>query len=201
MARVRRQAAVIPYRIRKERVEVALVDDLQGQRLDRAERVGRRRRTAARRGDPRGRGRSRPAGRRRAEAARPLSSRQRRWPLPGGCLPDARHEGARALAGRQAPAAALDAHPRCRRLLAGRAAAVHPPSRRRGRTGLLSVQRGQRSVGRNRIGVRRPGRRITGGDHQQACRRFCRRGTIRSPGTGSLCSTRLMGASGERARV
>ena len=84
MARVHRQAAVIPYRIRKERIEVALVTTSRGQGLDRAEGVGRRWRAAARRGHPRSRGGSRPAGRRRAEAARPLSPRQRQRPLPGG---------------------------------------------------------------------------------------------------------------------
>ena len=42
MARVHRQAAVIPYRIRKERVEVALVTTIRREGLDRAEGVGRR---------------------------------------------------------------------------------------------------------------------------------------------------------------
>ncbi len=51
MPRVHHQAAVIPYRIRKERVEVALVTTSCGKRLDRAEGVGRRRRTAAPGGD------------------------------------------------------------------------------------------------------------------------------------------------------
>ena len=49
MPRVPHQAAVIPYRIRKERVEVALVTTSGGSGVDRAEGVGRGRRMPARR--------------------------------------------------------------------------------------------------------------------------------------------------------
>ena len=41
MARADRQAAVIPYRIRKDRVEVALVTTFRGKALDCAEGLGR----------------------------------------------------------------------------------------------------------------------------------------------------------------
>ena len=128
MARVHRQAAVIPYRIRKERVEVALVTTSRGKgwivpkgSVDDGERP---RDAAIREAEEE-------AGLLGVVARKPLGRyrpRQRHGPLPGGCLPDARHRGARALARGRASAAPLDARSRCRGLSARRAAAV----RRRG---------------------------------------------------------------------
>ena len=109
MARVHRQAAVIPYRIRKERIEVALVTTSRGKgwivpkgSVDSGERP---RDAAIREAEEEAGllGVVTPA------TPRALSPRQRRRPLPRGCLSDARHIGARALARGQAPPSALDA--------------------------------------------------------------------------------------------
>ena len=80
MARVRQQAAVIPYRIRKERVEVALVTTSGGKGWIVPKGSVDDWRTAARRGHPRSRRRSRPAGSGHPEAARPLSPRNGHGP-------------------------------------------------------------------------------------------------------------------------
>ena len=203
MARVHQQAAVIPYRIRKERVEVALVTTSRGKgwivpkgSVDDGERP----RDAAIREAEEEAG---PARRGRAEAARPLSPRQGQRPLPRGCLPDARHRRTRALARRQIPAAPLDAHPRRRGLSAGRAAAVRPRTSKAWSN--WTPERGDRrrqqrpsAATESVYVVRATCRRRRS---RAACRRSCRRVTIRSPGTGSPCWTRSTDASGERERV
>ena len=120
MARLHRQAAVIPYRIRKERVEVALVTTSSGKgwivpkgSVDDGEQP----RDAAIREAEEEAGL---LGCCRAEAARSLSSSQRQRPLSSGRVPDARHRRARALARGWASAATLDADRRCRGMLAAK---------------------------------------------------------------------------------
>ena len=117
MARVRQQAAVIPYRIRKERVEVALVTRSGGKgwivpkgSVDAGERP---RDAAIREAEEE-------AGLRGVVTRKPLGRYRRvngRRPCRVDVYLDARHESARALARGQASAAPLDAHPRCRDLL------------------------------------------------------------------------------------
>ena len=186
MARVHRKAAVIPYRIRKERVEVALVTTSSGKgwivpkgSVDEGE-------LRARRGDSRSRGGSRSAGRCPAQAARPLPPHQRQSPLSRRGLLDARHQRARPLARGPAAPPAVDAYPGCRGVPARRAAAVRPRHRERGRTGLLRPCRTWTSS-RHAQPNPRTSSEVTSHRTRSrgACRRSCRRATVRSSGTGS----------------
>ena len=77
MGQARKQAAVVPYRIRDRRLEVAVITIGQQSRLDRAKGRDRRRRVALGSGRERSRRRGRPAGCRRSHLAGALSLRER----------------------------------------------------------------------------------------------------------------------------
>ena len=126
MARVRRQAAVIPYRIRKARLEVALVTTSKGNGwivpkgcIDEGERA---RDAAIREAEEEAGLRGVVA----AEAGRAVLACQRPRALPGRCLRDARDDRHGRVDGRQTAPPPLDARDRRGRPCARRACRVHP---------------------------------------------------------------------------
>ncbi len=202
MARVHQQAAVIPYRIRKERVEVALVTTSRGKGW------------VVPKGSVDDGERPREAAIREAEEEAGLLGVVPRKPL-GRYLHVKGNRPCRVdvylmrvtnvlenWLEDKLRTTTLDAYPRCRGLLAGRAAAVRPRCRRRGRTGLLSGWQAWAAIRRPQPNpCTSSGARCHRRRSREACRRSCRRGIIRSSGTGSPCWTRSTAASDEREHV
>ena len=203
MARVHRQAAVIPYRIRKERVEVALVTTSRGKgwivpkgSVDDGERP---RDAAIREAEEE-------AGLLGVVPRKPLGrylhvkdNRPCRVDVYVMRVTDVLEHWLEDKLRRRRWMRIPDAAACC----AGRAAAVRPRHRRRGRTGLLSDGGGrEQPISRpHRIGVRRPGRGIGGGDHEKPAGTPADASSSDRSGTGSPCWTRSTAVSDERERV